>query len=250
MNRAGKRDLNKEIPDGTCKNLCVDVSGGKEYCEDVCNSEGSMAKVSVGVIMPKKSPSGMNVYDLCQDGKCVQAGSLGSFGDSANAKLYEGPNPPPINKETYSLRDTDVIATMIAQGWTLKKPLVARMKICVVGCDNMPEPVVMYHQLGKDGHIDKNKTIITLNPKENPENYGNLLDEYRINEVLLNDMKNKKSEPGPVPQPNSLGKDITNNMKTNLGKDIKNNMKKNTNNLGKNITNNIQDNMKNNMPEA
>ena len=197
-----------------------------------------MAKVSVGIILPKKSPSGDNVYELCQDEKCVEAGSLASFGDSSNAALYKGPNPPPINKETYSIRDTDVTATIIAQSWSLEKLLVARMKTCVVGCDNVPEPVVIYHKLSNDGQIDEKLTRITLNPMEKVEKYGNLIEDYVVDLDLINTLKNNRAEPGPGPGPEP-GHKNTKNLGENITKNIKNNVK-DLGNLGDKIKNNMK----------
>ena len=89
---------------------------------------------------------------------------------------FAGSGLPPINNKTYFIRDTDVTAIVHKQGWTLKKPLRARMKKSVL--PNLPEPVMIYHDLGEDGDMDKQKTTIVLNPEENPHKYGNLISEY------------------------------------------------------------------------
>ena len=62
------------------------------------------------------------------------------------------------------------------QGWSLEKPLVARMTNSVV--ENLPEPVVIVRQIDKSGKHGQGK--ITLNPKENRRHYGNLLDKFQI----------------------------------------------------------------------
>ena len=75
---------------------------------------------------------------------------------------------------------------MIEQGWSFKKPLVAKM----TGSDmsgggstakekywylNLPEPVVILEwKVGRD--VLKRQVI--LSPKEKRRNYGNLLDKY------------------------------------------------------------------------
>ena len=64
------------------------------------------------------------------------------------------------------------------QGWTLEKPLVARMTKSVVR--NLPEPVVVVHQLGEEGDLDTEKTSLMLSPKESPRRYGNLISGYSI----------------------------------------------------------------------
>ena len=77
-----------------------------------------------------------------------------------------------------SLRVTDVTAVVDKQGWTLKKPLMAKMTKSVM--PNLPDPVVIFHQLGKDGDMDNETTSITLSPKEKPKRYGNLINAFTI----------------------------------------------------------------------
>ena len=122
----------------------------------------------------------MNTFDLCQDGKCVEAASLGSFGYLSNGTMFLRDSEQ-VDKEKYFLRDTDVTFVLVKQGWTLKKPLVAKMTKSIV--DNLPEPVVMYKQLGDDGTNDEKMISIALNPKENPARYGNLIDGYSIKKI-------------------------------------------------------------------
>ena len=147
--------------------------------------DGGLARVSVGGVLPKKaSTSGMNTFELCQDGRCVEAGSLGSFGaraDDNNGNDYEESKPPQIDKNKYFLRDTDVTAVVEKQGWTLKKPLLARMRKSVE--PNLPDPVVIYHQLGKNGDMDQEKISITISPKEYRRRYGNLLNGYPTKKI-------------------------------------------------------------------
>ena len=73
------------------------------------------------------------------------------------------------------------------QGWTLKKPLVARMTKSVE--PNLPDPVVIYHQLGKDGDMDQEKASITLSPKENRRRYGDLIKGYSTKKIKNNTNK-------------------------------------------------------------
>ena len=104
--------------------------------------------MSVGIVLPKEAPTGINTFELCQDGRCVEAGRLGTFGaKSSSANDYQGSEPPRIDDKKYFLRDTDVTAVVDKQGWSLKKPLVARMTRSVVG--NLPDPVIIVHQLGE-----------------------------------------------------------------------------------------------------
>ena len=138
----------------------------------------------VGLVIEKDSPSGLNIFELCQDGKCVEAGSVGTFGEKRKkGQDYAGSRPPPINNETFFIRDTDVTEIVDKQGWTLKKPLTARMKKSVV--PNLPEPVMIYHDLGKDGDIDKEDKTIVLNPEETVRKYGDLISEYEEGDQII-----------------------------------------------------------------
>ena len=85
-----------------------------------------------------------------------------------------------VNKENSYLRDTDVTDVVAKQGWSLKKPLVVKMTKSVG--KNLPEPVMMYNHLGKDGDIDQNKSSIALNPNADPSRYGDLIEGFTIKE--------------------------------------------------------------------
>ena len=138
---------------GKCGPVCQEIDG-KNHCEKICSRDGGLARLSVGVVLPKDAPTGINTFELCQDDKCVEAGRLGSFGTkSSSANDYQQSEPPQIDKKKYFLRDTDVTAVVDKQGWTLKKPFVARMTSSVVG--SLPDPVVILHQLGEEGDMDE-----------------------------------------------------------------------------------------------
>ena len=113
------------------------------------------------------------IIELCQDGKCVEAARIGTFGAAADKSSRDYQEPPPIDDKNYFLRDTDVTAVVYEQGWTLEKTLEARMTDSVL--DNLPEPVVIVKELGGEGNMDMGKDTIILSPHENSHNYGNLL---------------------------------------------------------------------------
>ena len=148
--------------------------------------------MSVGVVMPKEAPTGTNTFELCQGGKCVEAGTIGTFGAISKSRFVaENSGSPQVDDKKYFLRDTDVTDVVDKQGWTLKKPFVARMTKSVVG--NLPDPVVILHQLGEEGDLDTEKTSVTLSPREEVGHYGNLIKGYPIK-----NKSNKKNieEPG------------------------------------------------------
>ena len=182
------KSVQSQIPEeGQCGPVCQEIDG-KKHCEEICSSDGGLARVSVGVVLPKDAPTGINTFELCQDGKCVEAGELGTFGARTEGDDYQGSEPPKIDKEKYFLRDTDVTAVVDKQGWSLEKPLVARMTKSVVR--NLPEPVVVVHQLGEEGDLDTEKTILALSPKESPQRYGNLISGYSIKQQKQQEKNN------------------------------------------------------------
>ena len=132
-------------------------------------------KIFVGVVLPREAPSGINAFELCQEGKCVEGGKLGTFGAASSSHDYSG-SKPRIDETNYFLRETDVTDLVKKQGWTLEKSLVARMKSSVV--ESLPEPVVIVKQVGKGGKIKMGQGKIILNPKENSRHYGNLINKY------------------------------------------------------------------------
>ena len=81
---------------------------------------------------------------------------------------------PRIDEKNFYISETDVTAVIDKQGWTLKRPLVAKMTYSMVG--NLPQPVVIVQELGKGGKMVWGKVI--LSPKEKRSHYGNLLDRY------------------------------------------------------------------------
>ena len=161
---------------GKCANVCTKLKD-RSHCEEICADEkrrGALVKVFVGVVMPIVAPSGVSTFDLCQGGKCVKAGKVSTFGSTT--KHVDNPSESRIDDKNFFLMETDVTAVIDEQGWTLKKRLVAKMRSSMVS--NLPQPVVIVRELGKDGLMVRGKVI--LSPKEKRQHYGNLLDEYSI----------------------------------------------------------------------
>ena len=76
----------------------------------------------------------------------------------------------------------DVTDVVDKQGWSLKKPFKTKMTKSVV--PNLPPPVVIIHQLGKEGE-DTEKKILILSEKEKKK-YGNLISGYSIKSYNAN----------------------------------------------------------------
>ena len=167
------KSASKKPQRGECGNVCKEVKG-KKHCKELCTDvkSGAFVKTFVGVVLSKDSPSGVNAFDLCQDGECVKASHVSTFG--INSKHADKPSEPRIDKENYKLTEVDVTAVMEKQGWTLKKDLTAKMTSTVM--EGLPEPVVILKELGKGGKIVQSKVV--LSPKEKRSHYGDLLEEY------------------------------------------------------------------------
>ena len=132
------------------------------------------------------------IIELCQDGKCVEAARIGTFGAAADKSSRDYQEPPPIDDKNYFLRDTDVTAVVYEQGWTLEKTLEARMTASVL--DNLPEPVVIVKELGREGNMDMEKDTIVINPQENSRSYGNLLRSRPRSTILTKEQYKKQHE--------------------------------------------------------
>jgi hypothetical protein len=150
--------------------LTDSVPGDEELVEDSLNRRN---QVLAGVALPHKSPSGSNIFQLCQEGNCVEGGRLSTFG-SAKKPGDDYAGSLDINKQNFILMEADVTHVVKKQGWTLEKPLEVKMTDSVV--KNLPQPVVIVKQKGADGKLGKGRVI--LSPKKKPADYGDLLDEY------------------------------------------------------------------------
>ena len=176
----GFRSSNIKIEDGHCSQVTTKIHG-KNLSEEICSSgENNLAKVSVAIFLPRHAPSGINTFELCQDGQCVEGGRVGTFGLRKTSSGNDYSAPPQIDKENYHTAEIDVTQVVDKQGWSLKKPFEAKMTKTTVS--NIPEPLVVVKYLDDKGETEK-KEVMT-SPKE-PKKYGNLLDQYSI--------KNKKS---------------------------------------------------------
>ena len=124
--------------------------------------------------MPRLAPSGVSGFDLCQGGKCVEAGKVSTFGSTSQ---HVDNHKSQIDEKDFQLMETDVTGIVDKQGWTLKEPLVATMTSTMVG--SLPQPVVILKEVGKAGEVISGKVI--LGPKEQRRHYGNVLQKYSGN---------------------------------------------------------------------
>ena len=121
--------------------------------------------------MPRIAPSGLSTFDLCQGGKCVEGGKVATYGSTS---VPVNNHKSQIDDKNFQLMKTQVTHIVDEQGWTLKKPLVAKMTSTMVR--NLPPPVVILKEIGKGGIVVSWK--VTLSPGEERRHYGNLLQKY------------------------------------------------------------------------
>ena len=144
-----------------------------------------MSKVYIGAVIPKDANSFKWEFNLCQDGKCVNATSGSTYGIHLGCKrgtpgfgpgLYPPGTAPAKNTENYEISELNVVDVIIKQGWSLEKPLRAEMTESSRQCSNvywnLPAPVLII----KIQNPYKEKVI--LNPNEDRSCYGDLLDKY------------------------------------------------------------------------
>ena len=101
----------------------------------------------------------------------MEGGEVDTFG-STTKRVYN--HESQIDDKKFHLMETDVTDIVAKQGWTLKKPFVAKMTRTMVG--NLPRPVVILMEMGKGGKMINGK--VTLSPGEERRHYGNLLQKY------------------------------------------------------------------------
>ena len=166
--------FNRNLPEeNTCSRL-------GENGEALCNRNGNPDKVSVGVVLPKHSRSGLNTFEICQDEKCAEGGSVASFGDASRGNAgnagsdYQASGSGSVDDDN-TIKQLDVTDVVADQGFSLDKPFEVKMKSGVVPVENMLNPVTMFKKLGKNGGFAKELTEIFTNPGTDPSQYGNLL---------------------------------------------------------------------------
>ena len=158
---------------GKCEDVCSEVNNIKN-CEAMCYSGKYYVKVYVAVVMPKLAQSGVYAFSLCQDGECVNSGTVSTFGDfGVHTVLQPGEI---VDDKKFHIVEDDVTDVMVKEGWSFKKSLKAKMIDKVM--KNLPEPVVIIKTFGKGRKLKKNKLKFSSNEKR--ESYGNLLDKYKL----------------------------------------------------------------------
>ena len=172
--------IKTDLPDWDktpCQSGCVDDKQCKEFKRK--RKTSCRVVVFVGVVLPKSGHSGNHFYDLCQGEDCVKAGDIPVYGTTDPKDKYVTLQGGVNDDDFYLHRSTaggraGVTDLMIEQGWSFKKPLVAKMTSSVVS--NLPEPVVIIKKLGEGGKVVRGDVVFS--PHGKPERYGNLLHKY------------------------------------------------------------------------
>ena len=175
-----------QIATGQCGNVCG-MGSKRIHCFSLCRTNsGERVKVFIAAVLPKwlSANTFRWEFNLCQDEKCVFVTSFTTFG-SYGCRPGQGQNTYPVpamNKENYNMYEADVSKAIIAQGWSLEKPLTAEMTKSSRQCSNMywnfPEPVVIIAPQKKRSQTQWGKGKVFLNPNEDRSRYGDLLDKY------------------------------------------------------------------------
>ena len=176
-----------------CVNGCVDDKQCKKFKRK--KKRSCRVVVKVGVVLPKYGHGGTHFYDLCQGEDCVKAGDIPVYGTIDPKDKYVTLQGG-VNDDDFYLAagrfggvgGGEVTDLMIEQGWSFKKPLVAKMTGSDTSGDdmmekywylNLPEPVVILEwKVGRSHGRDVLKRQFILSPNEKRRNYGNVLDKY------------------------------------------------------------------------
>ena len=155
--------------EGKCREVCK-----KKYCKVACAADKygkHYVEVLVGVVLPYVFPTGDHTFSLCQEGKCVNAGEVSTFGDDTDQT--EISSQEVLDEKKFSIIETEVTELMAKEKWSFKKPLEAKMTSSSLP-SNLPDPVVIIKKIGKKDNQGK----VIFPPKDKQKRYGNLLDEY------------------------------------------------------------------------
>ena len=126
--------------------------------------------------MPKLAQSDVYAFSLCQDGECVNSGTVSTFGDSGGQnKLQPG---EVVDDEKFLIYEAGVSDVLRDEGWSFLKPLEAKMTTNLI--KNLPEPVVIIKTFEPEerGRRKVVEVKLKFNSNEKRERYGNLLDKY------------------------------------------------------------------------
>ena len=163
---------------------------------DICVSkkEGNpVLRFFVGGVIPKMAGSGSTLFQLFQDKKQAKTMKDGEspskekkwiFGGSFDTFGRSSPQPVDLLGKGRSARrkadsknavitELEVTNVLVAEDWSPDKPLIARLLSGIL--KDVPQPLVIVKELRSDLWVP---VLVTLNPSESIDNYGDLLVPY------------------------------------------------------------------------
>ena len=126
-------------------------------------------------------PSGYTTFDICLAGRCVKAGEVASFGSRNSSTISQA-----VHSSTHRLREVDVTDLVEKQGWGVEDNLQAVLTKSLVS--GLPTPVIIRRKFqGRPGEVQvpRGQTL---------EDYGDLLDSYKIIDGLKGGFQNTKTQ--------------------------------------------------------
>ena len=131
----------------------------------LCAGSPGSPRIFIGLVTPKMMPSGYTTFNLCQLGRCVEAGKKASFG-SPNSNSISSQN---VDSSSHRLTEYDVTDLVAEQRWDVLDPLEARLTSSLV--EGLPQPVIIVRYQGGPGEVH-------MPQGQNGADYGDLLDRY------------------------------------------------------------------------
>ena len=134
----------------------------------------------VGAVLPIMTCSGSTKFQLCQNGECIDAAQIKTFGidnpESVDLLQIAGLGEWKVNSMTHFIAEYEVTDVLIEAGWSpdLDTSLVARLFFGVL--QKVPQPCVIIKELQDDNAYVP--IIVTFHPEEDIDNYGDLIDSY------------------------------------------------------------------------
>ena len=137
----------------------------------VC-SQVAKVYVLVGVILPKKAPSGIHTFELCLGSKCIPAGQVATFGAGSSTSSKR------VDTNTHKVVEYDVTDLVNSARWLYENVdrLTSRLTSNVV--EGLPGPIVIKRARVSSGGGSGGQ--VRLPGGHRLEDYGNLLEKYDI----------------------------------------------------------------------
>ena len=195
----GNKVTTKSPAIGKCGEWCWQTKLPKKNitsCMDICVSkkEGNpVLRFFVGGVIPKMAGSGSTLFQLFQDKKQAKTMKDGESPSKEKKWIFGGSfdtfgrsSPQPVNllgkgrsarrkadSKNAVITELEVTNVLVEEDWSPDKPLIARLLSGIL--KDVPQPLVIVKELRSDLWVP---VLVTLNPSESIDNYGDLLVPY------------------------------------------------------------------------